>query len=315
MAIVYFPFNSVITDGKPDRAANAETLARYLKTFFTDGVVLHTSDALQVYAKGDMGVQIKPGTMFIDGRILHSNAIEEISLQPASSLLHRIDRIVVRLDNTNRLMEFAVLTGEESTQPNPPALTRSGDVYEMCLAEITVSATATMITQASIADKRASNELCGIVAAVITQISTQTFYDQYTAQFAELYSEADDGLQEQLLQFRGEFDEWFENCKNIVDGATLAGVQEQIDNMKKTTVAYMLAANKWNQGEKTYNFETDYPAASFDLSVEPDSTCTEEQLDAWSGARIVGSSAGNVIKAYGDVPLIDIPVILEVSKK
>ncbi len=84
---------------------------------------------------------------------------------------------------------------------------------------------------------------------------------------------------------------------------------------KPVTVLTTLAASAWNQTDKTYSFEADYPAASFDLSVEPDSTCTEAQLDAWSGARIVGSSAGNVLKAYGDVPAVDVPVILEVREK
>lgn len=84
---------------------------------------------------------------------------------------------------------------------------------------------------------------------------------------------------------------------------------------KPTTVLTTLAASAWNQEDKTYSFETEYPAESFDLSVEPDSTCTEAQLDAWSGARIVGSSAGNVLKAYGDVPAVDVPVILGVREK
>lgn len=84
---------------------------------------------------------------------------------------------------------------------------------------------------------------------------------------------------------------------------------------KPVTVLATLAASAWNQTDKTYSFEEAYPAASFDLSVEPDSTCTEAQLDAWSGARIVGNSAGNVLKAFGDVPVVDVPVILEVRGK
>lgn len=82
---------------------------------------------------------------------------------------------------------------------------------------------------------------------------------------------------------------------------------------KSTISIATLAANGWNNGQ--YSFESTYPAAQYDLSIEPDSTCTETQLDAWSGARIVGSSAGNVLKAFGDVPAVDIPVILEVKEK
>lgn len=84
----------------------------------------------------------------------------------------------------------------------------------------------------------------------------------------------------------------------------------------KATVSLMtLLASSWNISAKTYSLENAYPAAQYDLSVEPDSTCTEAQLDAWSGARIVGSAASNALKAFGDVPTVDIPVILEVKKK
>ncbi|WP_251612865.1 hypothetical protein [Senimuribacter intestinalis] len=82
---------------------------------------------------------------------------------------------------------------------------------------------------------------------------------------------------------------------------------------KPIYLASTLSASGWSNGQ--YSFEGSYPKATYDLSVEPDSTCTEAQLDAWSGARIVGSSAGNVLKAFGDVPTVDIPVILEVKKK
>lgn len=82
---------------------------------------------------------------------------------------------------------------------------------------------------------------------------------------------------------------------------------------KSTMIAATIFASGWSDGQ--YSFEDSYPNATYDLSVEPDSTCTEAQLDAWSGARIVGNSAGNVLKAFGDVPTVDIPVILEVKKK
>jgi hypothetical protein len=92
-------------------------------------------------------------------------------------------------------------------------------------------------------------------------------------------------------------------------------IEKMISNKAdKPAISYMtLSANAWN--DKQYSFEDSYPKATYDLSVEPDSTCTEAQLDAWCSARIVGSSTGNVLKAFGDVPTVDIPVILEVKKK
>lgn len=82
---------------------------------------------------------------------------------------------------------------------------------------------------------------------------------------------------------------------------------------KPVILATTMKSSGWSN--KQYSFEGTYPKATYDLAIEPDSTCTEAQLDAWSNARIVGSSAGNVLKSYGDVPAVDIPVILEVQKK
>ncbi len=80
------------------------------------------------------------------------------------------------------------------------------------------------------------------------------------------------------------------------------------------TTATLLASN-WDSTAKTYSFETDYPNASYDIEIALDSTATAEQAEAFNGAQIVGSATSNTIKAYGDVPTVDIPIILKVVTK
>ena len=84
---------------------------------------------------------------------------------------------------------------------------------------------------------------------------------------------------------------------------------------KPTITTATLLASSWNSTAKTYSFETDYPSASYDIEVALDSTATSEQAEAFNGAQIVGSATSNTIKAYGDVPTVDIPVILKVVTK
>lgn len=76
-----------------------------------------------------------------------------------------------------------------------------------------------------------------------------------------------------------------------------------------------LAAATWNKTAKTYSFESTYPFASYDISIQPDKTCTAEQLDAYIAMMPLGSSDSNVITAGGDVPTVDIPIIIEVVAK
>ena len=299
MAITYFPFNSVIVNNIPDRAANAETMALYLKTFFTDGIVLDNSAAMQVKVKTGLTVAIQPGTAFVDGRIMHSSAVEEFTLDGSSGVLNRIDRIILRLDYANRLMKFLILKGEEGSEPTAPAITRSVDIYDMCLAEVYIGATVTELTQANISDKRADTTVCGIAGAAITQLDTSTMYEQFTAQFEEAFSD---------------LNTWTSEQKTIIENM-IASLQAQgFENAAVYTSATMAAAS-WDQTEKTYSFEATYPVASYNIFIQPTKPCTAEQLEAWGAAMIIGDNDTNIYTALGDVPAVDIPIIVRAVKK
>ena len=84
---------------------------------------------------------------------------------------------------------------------------------------------------------------------------------------------------------------------------------------KPTITTATILASSWDSSAKTYSFESTYPNASYDIEVALDSTATSEQAEAFNGAQIVGSAASNTIKAYGDVPTVDIPIILKVVTK
>ena len=85
--------------------------------------------------------------------------------------------------------------------------------------------------------------------------------------------------------------------------------------LKPTITTTTLLASNWDSSAKTYSFEADYPVATYDIEVALDSTATAEQAEAFNGAQIVGSATSNIIKAYGIVPTVDIPVILKVVTK
>ncbi len=84
---------------------------------------------------------------------------------------------------------------------------------------------------------------------------------------------------------------------------------------KPTITTGTLLASGWGSVTKTYSFETSYPNATYDLEIEPGSTCTEAQLNAWTRAKLVGSASSNVLTAVGEVPSVDIPIILKVTVK
>jgi hypothetical protein len=83
---------------------------------------------------------------------------------------------------------------------------------------------------------------------------------------------------------------------------------------KPTIISATLAVASWSNG--VYSFESTYPNASYNIDIEPDgSTITDAQFSAWCEAKIVGSSAGNTIKALGTVPTVAIPVVVRATPK
>ena len=84
---------------------------------------------------------------------------------------------------------------------------------------------------------------------------------------------------------------------------------------KPTITTTTLLASSWDSSAKTYSFESTYPNANYDIKIEINGdSCTDEQLEAWIAAKPLASST-NKINAKGDVPTVDIPIILIVTPK
>ena len=85
--------------------------------------------------------------------------------------------------------------------------------------------------------------------------------------------------------------------------------------IKPTIATTTLLASSWDSTAKTYSFEATYPNTSYDIEVDIDGDrCTDKQLDAWITAKPL-SSSNNKIVAKGDIPTVDIPVILTITPK
>ena len=164
MSKIYFPFNAQLIGGEPDRTANADTFAEYFKGLVGTGVLY---DGLQVQHEGGMRVSVLPGKAYIQGKIFSMDAAETLTINNASATLNRIDRVVVRLDEANRMIELAVKQGTAASSPAAPALTRNADVYEICLAQITIPSAAASLSASNIVDKRNDTSVCGWVKNLI----------------------------------------------------------------------------------------------------------------------------------------------------
>ena len=178
--IKYGFFNSV----NGDRTYDADDISNYFLKLISNGVFATPSNSMQVQAKSAMTVAVSAGWGFINCKWVKTDAETLLTLDNADASNPRKDRVVIGLDYTNRTINLYVLKGTPAASPTSPALTRTEGVkWELCLAEITVAANATSISQANITDTRGNTDLCGYVTGLINQIDTTNLFAQFTAAF------------------------------------------------------------------------------------------------------------------------------------
>ena len=81
-----------------------------------------------------------------------------------------------------------------------------------------------------------------------------------------------------------------------------------------TSVEEVTLYQTYWQGDR-YSFESQYPFSRYDLEIEISDTASVEQYEAWCKAGVVGSSSTNSIRAFKEIPKMNIPVILKVVSK
>ena len=208
MAQKYGFFNSV----NNDRVYDASDVAGFLKKFFTNGVF---NNSLGVSANDNMTVSVATGNANINGYSYENTDTLTLDISEADSELNRIDSIIVRLDLTNRQITTMVLEGLTATTPSQPTITRSNNIYDLRLANISVPAGATRITADMITDTRFGAD-CGNVTQAVLSLDTSEIFAQYEAWFTE----------------------WFANLENQLDDNQAGHLQNEIHDIRLSLGLY-----------------------------------------------------------------------------
>ena len=82
---------------------------------------------------------------------------------------------------------------------------------------------------------------------------------------------------------------------------------------KSTVSEETLLASGWSGN--TYSFESAYPVATYDIEIALNSTATVDQVETFNSAQLVGSGTTNIVTAFGDVPTVNIPIIIKAVRK
>ncbi len=225
-----------------DRAEEASFFAKYFSQFISNGVFPNPSTNMQVLATEGMNIKVDIGVCYINGYMGWVEPAETFEIEE-SDLQARIDRIVARLDFTDKSIKLVVKKGTAQGNPVAPTLQRDYDIYEIGLADIRVNANVIEITQENITDLRLNTELCGIVANQLQHVDTTTIFNQYMDWLKRIMQEGEEKLINAEKNFEENFKTWFQTIQDVLDG-DVAGNLLNLINTK---------SNK----KKVYNIEID----------------------------------------------------------
>lgn len=148
------------TYGDWDLKYLAKQFADFFKLFVKNGIFSEPSDQLKISPGYGMEVSINSGWAFINGLWYNLDAPKTIPVPANTSSSNRTDAVVCRMDLSNRVIT-TVYARDFSTP------TRSGAIYDLVLAQISVPPNITQIQEAYITDTRGDDNLCGYVTNLL----------------------------------------------------------------------------------------------------------------------------------------------------
>ena len=236
--------SSFFTSLNGDRKYKASDFAEYFKTFIGNGVFPNPSSNLQVIANGDMTLTISPGFAWINGYMYHNTDNLILTVDHSDSALKRVDRVVIKCDFVNREIKTYIKKGTFSQSPVAPALERSVDAYELCVAEIQIDNNVVAIQQSKITDTRLNNEVCGIVTQTVETIDTTTLFNQIEEYKREFELQNMNWFNATTVKLGDDFNIWFDTVKGILNEDVAGNITNRLLTLEDKVNNLDLIASK-----------------------------------------------------------------------
>lgn len=210
------------TNNIPDREYSAEQFGSLFDGIISDGVFKNYGNALEVNGNNivvetdDEGTRfklyVKTGRAWLNHTWTLNNSDYAIYLDPPSPAHNRYDRIVLRVNKTERINRLVVIKGANDTGvPTKPSGLWTETVHDYTLADIYVEANTAVVTSSlTVTDRRGTSAENGSdhpipFADVIVPNSTN---------IDELMSNLDTQFLSKLDDWKATFDEWFKDIQN-----------------------------------------------------------------------------------------------------
>ena len=229
-------FNSVAGD----RKYKAEIFAGYFSKFITNGIFPLPADNLRITVHDRMSIKANVGTGYLNGYLYENTDVLILTVSTADGIKPRIDKVVLRWSQVERNIRIYVKEGTPDSDPSPPALERTADIYELGLADIYVAQGAYEIKEADITDIRLDTESCGIVNSIL-QADTTAIFNQYQDWFTTRTNQYDS----ELVAFLAEYEDNKADWQAELNSWTEAKKLWYENNLTQFLNEYALAKSEW----------------------------------------------------------------------
>ena len=338
MSFTYGFYNSV----NHDRVYDAQQWSSIFDGLIADGVYETQGQKFMVTASDPASMVVTVGT----GRawFYHTWSLNDsplpVTIEASDLVVPRIDIICLEVnsDNNTRANSIKVVKGLPDANPVPPDLINTEFVHQIPLAQITIAAGTTSISQSAITNK-VGTSACPFVVGIIEMMDVDPLIAQWQQQWTEYFADIQEDYADWVEEFEAwyagwknaqtdDFEAWFDHMKDQLSEDAAGHLQMEIDDINNVTipdldkskqnneafVSHTILASGWSNN--VYSFETLYPSANYDIvGIYPNSQTTADMRDAWDSADCGGYEPTNVIRAHGDVPTIDIVMTLVVRYK
>lgn len=181
MAIVVYPLNNI--------DFTAEDVAIYNATR-TSGI--YAGDDFAISLTGaDNTISIDVGLAWMhlsrfNGVAVALKGKTYVEMGLPDSIYPRIDALVLQFDANKNGAELVSKQGNASSNPQPPAVSRTEALYELHLLHVLRTPGAAFISAADVTDLRLDSRYCGIMADSVTRVDTAAINAQISALIQKL---------------------------------------------------------------------------------------------------------------------------------
>lgn len=252
MAEFYRFFDSTLDD---IREYNADEFAEYFRLVLTSGIYNGGTNLQVVASGGNMTVDVMDGFANINGYLYKVSGGVTLPIEPAHNTYDRIDRIVIRWDKreASRFIKVMVLKGVEAENPVVPAITREGEIYELAIAQVRVTAGKSYISGSNVTDERLNAEVCGLINSQI-QADTTEIFNQFQAWFIERTAQYETEWDAWEIREKADFQAWLDSLAEIMNENVATNLQTQIDAHKNNPLPHVFTSS--DSKNYKYGFKT-----------------------------------------------------------